>query len=516
MPNESQLIQPLLSTEAYSLLRNVIPSDTSASKPSASPLTSRSNGISRYRQVLATAIPLAAADLLAICASYLLATVVAGWFFESHYHRGVINNLTAFCLCHLMVGNFLGLYPATGVNPVCELRSLLTTNFSSLILLVALNGLVGEVSANELVTFTVTIPLIFLLAPISRFTTRRIVSRQKWWGERGVIVGGGKHGRLVHEFIRKQPQRGLKLIGIVDDNPNEYWITEEGSSFEYLGQTADLVNVCRERGCHWAIAAVADKTEQEVVQILTQGSLIPNLVVLNNNVLIPSMWVEPFDAAGFSGFHIRDRLLFPMQRLSKRAVDIAISALALIAAIPFFLVTAIWIKIASPGPVFFCHNGRLGRSGKPFGAWKIRTMVPNAALILDEYLNSNPEAMAEWQRDQKLKNDPRIIPGIGAFLRKTSLDELPQLWNVLTGDMSLVGPRPIVGVEVTKYGETFHMYNRVRPGLTGLWQVSGRNNTSYNDRVQLDNYYVRNWSMWLDYFILLRTVRTVLLREGSY
>ena len=144
-------------------------------------------------------------------------------------------------------------------------------------------------------------------------------------------------------------------------------------------------------------------------------------------------------------------------------------------------------------------------------------MITNSEQVLREYLAANPEAAAEWQRDLKLKDDPRIIPRIGHFLRKTSLDELPQLWNIIVGDMSLVGPRPIyTDIEIQKFREKYPLYLRVRPGLTGLWQVSGRNNTSYDDRVRLDSYYVRNWSLWLDYFILLRTVRTVLLREGSY
>ena len=184
---------------------------------------------------------------------------------------------------------------------------------------------------------------------------------------------------------------------------------------------------------------------------------------------------------------------------------------------PLLLFIALWIKVTAPGPVFYRHHGRIGRSGRTFGAWKIRTMVTNADEILKEYLASNPAAQEEWNRDLKLKFDPRIIPGIGRFLRRTSLDELPQLLNVFKGDMSLVGPRPIyTAQEVEKFKELYPMYLRVRPGLTGLWQVSGRNNTSYEDRVRLDTYYVRNWSLWLDYFILLRTVRTLFLREGAY
>jgi len=144
-------------------------------------------------------------------------------------------------------------------------------------------------------------------------------------------------------------------------------------------------------------------------------------------------------------------------------------------------------------------------------------MITNSEEVLRQHLAANPEALVEWLKDLKLKNDPRVIPKIGHFLRRTSLDELPQLWNIIVGDMSLVGPRPIyTDIEIEKFQEKYPLYLRVRPGLTGLWQVSGRNNTSYEDRVRLDSYYVRNWSLWLDYFILLRTIRTVLLREGSY
>ncbi len=517
MSEVSQLIQPLISTAAMSTLTPVVPGVGERDEVSADGvLNSRSMGISRYRQVLLTSGPLLFADLLALVACYLVATLATFAFFGTRYYPGLWNNVLALGLCHAMVGRFLGLFPASGINPVCELRNQLTSIGASFVLLVTLNGLVGQVTRNELLAIGIAFPLTILVAPASRFCTRRICAPFSWWGEKVVVVGSGAQGRHVYEFLYRQPQRGLKPIGMVSDNPNEYWLTDEGESFDFLGTTSELVQICRTHDCHWVIAAVAEKSDSEVRHILTQGSLIPNLVVLNHSVMMPAMWTSSFDAAGLSGLHIRDRLLFPFQRLMKRFADVTVSASLLILSIPLVAIIGIWIKMKSPGPIFFCHYGRVGRSGKTFGAWKVRSMVQNAAQVLDQHLASNPEAMAEWKRDQKLRNDPRIIPGIGQLLRKTSLDELPQLWNVLTGDMSLVGPRPIVGVEIARYGETFQMYSRVRPGLTGLWQVSGRNNTSYDDRVHLDNYYVRNWSMWLDYFILLRTVRTVLLREGSY
>jgi Undecaprenyl-phosphate galactose phosphotransferase WbaP len=373
------------------------------------------------------------------------------------------------------------------------------------------------VTRNEILTIILAFPMTVAVAPSSRFSTRKIVSHFSWWGESVVIIGVSQQGRSIYEFLANLPQRGLKPLGFVDDNPGAYWSLKKDVRLEFLGTTDEIVRICRDRQCHWAIAAVAGMDENEVSHILAKGSLIPNLIVISSKHSMPTMWVESFDAAGLAGIHIRDRMLFPFQRLSKRLLDFAFSALFLLLSTPIFALIALWIKLTAPGPVFYRHEGRIGRGGTIFGAWKIRTMVVNSDAILKEHLASNPEAQTEWNRDLKLKNDPRIVPGIGRFLRRTSLDELPQLLNVFRGDMSLVGPRPIyTAQEVEKFKELYPMYLRVRPGLTGLWQVSGRNNTSYEDRVRLDSYYVRNWSLWLDYFILLRTVRTLFLREGAY
>lgn len=518
MAGTSQLIQPLISPEAFSTLQTVVPgADFREGSKQTCVLPSRAVGASRYRQVLLTSIPLAFADLLAIAACYLVATLVTRSILGTHFYWGMWNNLLALSVCHLLVGSFHELFPASGMNPVRELRNQLNSIGAAFLVLVALNGLVGEVTGNEILTIVMAFPMTFVAAPVSRFCTRKICSPFRWWGEKVMVVGSNKQGLLVYEFLKQHPQRGLKPLGIVDNYRGDYWKLKNGDSIDLVGTIPELVDICRTRHCHWIIAAVADKTETEVRQILTAGSLIPNLVVLNTNLMIPTMWVETFDAAGLAGVHIRDRLLFPYLRMLKRLLDVVMSMMLLLAASPLLLMIAVWIKWTSPGPVFFRHHGRIGRAGRVFGALKIRTMVTNAAEILQQHLDSNPEARAEWNRDLKLRNDPRIIPGIGNFLRRTSLDELPQLWNVLVGDMSLVGPRPIyTDIEVEKFNDFYPLYLRVRPGLTGLWQVSGRNNTSYEDRVRLDSYYVRNWSFWLDYFILLRTVRTVLLREGSY
>jgi lipopolysaccharide/colanic/teichoic acid biosynthesis glycosyltransferase len=179
------------------------------------------------------------------------------------------------------------------------------------------------------------------------------------------------------------------------------------------------------------------------------------------------------------------------------------------------LIIVVCIKISSPGPVVFGHV-RVGRLGKPFKCYKFRSMVPNAQEVLHELLARDPQALAEWNRDFKLKNDPRIT-GIGRFIRKTSLDELPQLWNVLVGDMSIVGPRPVVRKELTQYyGNGRRHYLSMRPGLTGLWQVSGRNDIGYEERVELDKLYVQTWTVFKDFMIVMRTVSVMLGKSGAY
>jgi Undecaprenyl-phosphate galactose phosphotransferase WbaP len=175
---------------------------------------------------------------------------------------------------------------------------------------------------------------------------------------------------------------------------------------------------------------------------------------------------------------------------------------------------AMLVKWSSKGPVFYGHE-RIGEGGRTFRAWKFRTMVENADETLEQYLQADPSLQVEWATNHKLKRDPRIT-NIGKLLRQTSLDELPQIWNVIRGEMSLVGPRPIVRNEVIKYGEEFDLYRRVRPGITGLWQVSGRSKTTYEERVTMDVHYVRNWSVWLDAYLLAKTVGVVLGKQGAY
>lgn len=198
----------------------------------------------------------------------------------------------------------------------------------------------------------------------------------------------------------------------------------------------------------------------------------------------------------------------PVGGLLKRIMDIVIACLALVLAAPVMILVGLLIKITAGGPAIFSHS-RVGFGGKPFDCYKFRSMVANSDEVLKAYLDANSEARKEWEETHKIRKDPRIT-FFGLMLRKSSLDELPQLINILRGDMSCVGPRPIVVDELRRYGEHQAEYLGTRPGLTGLWQVSGRSSLDYENRVALDSQYVRNWSIWLDLVILLRTIVAVM------
>jgi Undecaprenyl-phosphate galactose phosphotransferase WbaP len=201
-------------------------------------------------------------------------------------------------------------------------------------------------------------------------------------------------------------------------------------------------------------------------------------------------------------------------RVVKRCLDVCLVLASIPVLLPLLAVISLVVLLTSPGPVFYSHR-RIRRNGEFFSMWKFRTMCQNSAEVLEQYLAQHPEARVEWNKSHKLKRDPRIT-SVGSFLRRYSLDELPQMWNVLCGQMSLVGPRPIVAAEVEKYGDCFGCYCRVKPGLTGIWQISGRSELSYDERVALDCRYVEQWSLSKDTIILAKTFAAVVNQEGAF
>ena len=214
------------------------------------------------------------------------------------------------------------------------------------------------------------------------------------------------------------------------------------------------------------------------------------------------------------GFSASNRLTRPGNLLIKRCIDLSLLIVSSPLILPLIVLVAILVKCTSKGKIFYGHK-RIGKNGKEITAWKFRSMVMDADKRLKELLENNPNMKREWEEHQKLEHDPRITT-IGKFLRKTSLDELPQLFNILLGQMSFVGPRPVTESEKEKYGDTFKYIFSVTPGLSGMWQISGRSSTGYDDRIFLDTFYIQNWSIWLDIWIILQTCVVVITGKGAY
>lgn len=282
------------------------------------------------------------------------------------------------------------------------------------------------------------------------------------------------------------------------------------------GGFGSMEEVIQETGVPVLIAAPGLPQGDLSSLIYRAQSLVKQVDVIPNLVAVPmsNVTAESFFDAKIMVLHIRNNLASPWNQMLKRLFDIVATICGGFLISPILLAIACWVYHDSPGPVIFKHR-RVGRNGKEFNCYKFRSMCVNSKEVLEHLLATDPEAKAEWDKEFKLKNDPRIIKS-GAFLRKTSLDELPQLWNVLKGEMSLVGPRPIVVKEIPRYSVYFKEYSMVRPGITGIWQTSGRNDVDYPERVQMDNWYVHNWNLWLDLVLLWRTFRVVAECNGTY
>jgi Undecaprenyl-phosphate galactose phosphotransferase WbaP len=238
------------------------------------------------------------------------------------------------------------------------------------------------------------------------------------------------------------------------------------------------------------------------------------------NVLIPNfhnisnIFMPVRDFNGVLGIETSNKFKMEFNVAIKRLMDLSIVIIGGLITLPILLLIALLVKLTSSGPVLYKHN-RVGKNGSHFYAYKFRSMAVDSKERLEKLLESDPEIREEWEKNHKLVHDPRIT-GFGRFLRRTSFDEIPQILNILKGEMSLVGPRPIVDDEIEKYGEDYDRIFSIKPGLTGLWHVSGRSDTNYSERVAYDTYYLQSWSVWLDLWIIFKTFGVVLIGKGAY
>lgn len=359
-----------------------------------------------------------------------------------------------------------------------------------------------------------------LTLPITRTAGRSLLDLLGLWRLPAVIIGAGHNAVEAYKAIRDEAALGYEILGFVapqeHDGPPPGQPERTLDGLPVFAAGPDIEQTLERLHNPQVIMAL------DSLNSLSSQALIRNLSIRHPSLhIIPTIRGLPLFGTELSHFFrhevlfltIRNNLSRRSYQWLKRSFDLAAASLLLLLLTPLFLLLAILIR-RTGGTAFFGHT-RIGRDGKPFKCLKFRSMRPDADKVLAELLARDPVARAEWEKDFKLKDDPRITP-VGNFLRRTSLDELPQLLNVIRGEMSLVGPRPVIAEELKRYGESAVFYKQVRPGITGLWQISGRNDVSYTERVSMDAWYVRNWSLWYDIAILVKTVEVVLARRGAY
>lgn len=361
--------------------------------------------------------------------------------------------------------------------------------------------------------------LVALAVPTARFAVKRLSLRFGGWKRPTVIVGTGPLAIETAEAYLRDAHLGYDIKALIDpEAPRAHW-----REVEIAGRRLPVQPLAP---CGLALPDWLGRPHVvvalELNELPAREALIERLSLANGDLdIISPMRGLPISNAKASHFFTYDilslrlsnNLARPYSQLLKRLFDITAASAILVFVAPLLAIIA-FLVWREGSPILFAHT-RVGRHGQLFRCLKFRSMVPNASEVLAELLAKDPLARAEWEKDYKLKNDPRITR-LGQFLRKSSLDELPQLLNVIKGEMSLVGPRPVVPDELDRYGDGKRYYLEVRPGITGLWQISGRNDIDYDERVSLDTWYVRNWTLWYDIYIIFKTAITVPAKAGAY
>ena len=399
-----------------------------------------------------------------------------------------------------------GLYPGISLPPAEEVKKFAVCCFFVFV------GIALSITVEEaedkiplVVAFILASPIAAITLPVGRELARHVLAKRRWFGVPAVIYVNGDSGNFVISRLLKRQDFGYKPALIIDS-------TATGSS-DYLGipvfpASKEIVSIIKETGIKVAILCGYNLDTTDINMYYRYTINIPHIHDTNTM----SSYVRDF--GGILGFSSTHNLTKKVSLALKRLLDFFLLLISAPVTIPLTIVVAIAVKLTSEGPIFYGHT-RIGQNGREFKCWKFRSMVIDADKQLEKILAENPEMRAEWERDRKFTNDPRITK-IGKILRKTSIDEIPQFFNILTGEMSFIGPRPVTRPELTRYGNKSDFILSVKPGLSGMWQISGRSDTGYEERIILDSYYIQNWSIWLDLWIIIKTIYVVLKGKGAY
>ena len=454
----------------------------------------------------------------AIVTADLLALIVAGFAAGLVASTGLIASgwapLIRYDYLMLFVPvayGFAGLYPAVGMSPIDELRRLTVATSAVFVASVAAIALVGSVLPSWVLVLACLFALVTV--PVGRAITRELFAHHSWWGVPAVLLGAGRTASLVIERLQRHPRVGIKVIACLDDDPTKVGTRLRGVPI--TGALADVVAFQR-RGVRHVLVAMPRLEPAELASLIHRyGRGFPAMVVVPNVFGVASVGVSTRDLGGVLGLYVKHNLLSRSNQLAKLLLDALLLVPALLLGLPLIGLSAVAVMIASPGNPFFTQK-REGAGGQTIRVWKLRTMRHGADALLARHLEASPEARAEWVRHCKLSHDPRIVPVVGHVLRKASLDELPQVFNVLRGEMSFVGPRPFPRYHLDAFGDDFRSLRAmVRPGITGLWQVTARSDGDTRVQQEADTYYIRNWSFWMDLYVLARTPLAVFSAKGA-
>lgn len=458
---------------------------------------------------------LALTDALCLGAIFLGTMLLYRKFGDGDYYFSTYLNLSPMILIFLICNGFIRLYhgnffyPGANLAPQEELRRLIFSVSLTYLLLFAYLMLTRENFEYSRFVLLVSWALTCLLVMPCRNVARILMKRFGIGKIRVLIAGAGETGRALADLLAYDEHFGFETAGFLDDDPNKKTAADGqvpiAGTLDRAGEIADRLKV------DYLICCLPLPVIQR--HLKPYLARFQHLAIIPANQVVPGAWTYPTDFGGCYGIEIRNQLLLPGPRIMKAVFEIVSAFFGIVLLTPLLLALALLVKTTSRGPVLYGAK-RLGQGGREIIVYKFRTMRSDAEEYLRRMLAEDPALAAEWKKNFKLEHDPRITV-FGRFLRKTSLDELPQLFNVLKGDMAMVGPRPIVRDEVAYYGADYDVFCQVKPGITGLWQISGRSNTTYAQRVKFDLSYVMNWSVWLDLYILMRTVLEVLRGRGA-
>jgi Undecaprenyl-phosphate galactose phosphotransferase WbaP len=420
-------------------------------------------------------------------------------------YEGLILGVLLVPVAHYLVG----LHAGYGISRIEHFRRRLTSTVSVFGVLLIWDY-VAQSGAWSRGVILATLAVAILLTPLLHSLARSFLIRISLWGIPVLLIGTDQEGVTVARILRDDPEIGFVPIGFLESKSASN--AKEVAGLPVLGHVSNAEKL---RHVTQTVIITTPKSAPNGFGHLVKDLPFPRIIMLPELTQFPSLWVTTRDLSGVLALELPQNLLLRRNRVIKRISDYVLTIPLFLSSLPILAVAALCIKIASPGEVFYGQE-REGLRRRAFRMCKLRTMYQDAERRLEDHLAENPQYRWEWENHMKLKQDPRVIPGIGRWLRKTSIDELPQLWDVLRGRMSLIGPRPFPLYHLEKFtDQSRELRAHIRPGITGLWQVAARSEADIKVQEELDMYYIRNWSLWLDLYILAKTIPAVLKQRGA-